>query len=180
MSFLPLPTTHRALVLETLDTGFTVKTVPTPLAGPGSAIVRILEAGVLSYHREIYNGARHYDFPKPLVGGCSAIGRVTVVGTDATVLEAGQLVWVDCVIHARDNPDSLFLTAIHEGGDGGSRKLFHDVWREGAFAEYMKVPLENCFRLDEGRLCRELGYTTRELVRRVPAIPTSLPTKVFC
>ncbi|KAK5204764.1 hypothetical protein LTR99_006754 [Exophiala xenobiotica] len=159
-----LPSHHRALVLETLEGGFSVKTVPTPQAGPGSAVVRIIEAGVISYHREIYNGERHYDFPKPIVGGLSAIGRIAAVGPDAVVLQPDQLVWVDCVIHARDNPDSLFLTAIHEGMDAGSRKLSNDVWRDGAFAEYMKVPLENCIRLDENRLCRELGYTTRELM----------------
>lgn len=159
-----LPSHHRALVLETIEEGFSVKMVPTPQPEPGSAIVRIIEAGVISYHREIYNGERGYDFPKPLVGGLSAIGRVGAVGPDAVALQPGQLIWVDCVIHARDNPDSLFLTAIHEGMDAGSRKLSSDVWRDGAFAEYMKVPLENCIRLDEHRLCRELGYTVRELM----------------
>ncbi|KAL6246010.1 hypothetical protein RBB50_007163 [Rhinocladiella similis] len=159
-----LPTHHRALVLETLEEGFSVKTVPTPQPGPGSVVVRIIEAGVISYHRDIYNGKRHYDFPKPIVGGLSAIARIVAVGEDAVVLEPGQLVYVDCVIHARDNPDSLFLTAIHDGVDAASRKLSSDVWRDGAFAEYMKAPLENCFRLDEDRLCRELGYTTRELM----------------
>lgn len=126
--------------------------------------MRVIEAGVISYHRDIYNGKRHYDFPKPIVGGLSAIGRVVAVGEDAVVLKPGQLVYVDCVVHARDNPDSLFLMAIHDGVDEASRKLSSDVWRDGAFAEYMKAPLENCFRLDEDRLCRDLGYTTRELM----------------
>jgi threonine dehydrogenase-like Zn-dependent dehydrogenase len=111
-----------------------VKTVPTPQPGPRSAIVRILDAGVISYHREIYNGERHYDFPKPIAGGSSAITRIVAVGEDAVILQPGQLVWMDCVIRARDNPDSLFLTAIHEGMDAGSRKLSCDVWRDGAFA----------------------------------------------
>ncbi|KAH0842672.1 hypothetical protein AYO21_08982 [Fonsecaea monophora] len=164
MALPALPSQHRALVLETLEGGFSVKTVPTPKPDAGSAVVRILEAGVISYHREIYNGERKYEFPKPLVGGLSAIGRIAAVGPDAVVLNPGQLVWVDCVIHARDNPDSLFLSAIHEGSDAGSRKLSSDVWRDGAFAEYMKVPLENCIQLDENRLCSELGYTTRELM----------------
>ncbi|EXJ80718.1 hypothetical protein A1O3_07002 [Capronia epimyces CBS 606.96] len=163
-SALPVPSHHRALVLETVEQGFSVQMVPTPQPGPGSAIVRIVEAGVISYHRDIYNGERTYEFAKPIVGGLSAVARIVAVGHDAVVLQAGQLVWMDCVMHARDNPDSLFLNAIHEGSDAGSRKLSRDVWRDGAFAEYMRVPLENCFRLDENRLCRELGYTTRELL----------------
>jgi threonine dehydrogenase-like Zn-dependent dehydrogenase len=159
-----LPTHHRALVLETLENGFEVKTVPTPRADPGSAVVRILEAGVISYHREIYNGERHYDFPKPIVGGLSAVGRIVAVGEDAVVLRPGQLVWVDCVVHARDDPDCLFLTAIHDGLTEETKKLSKDVWRDGAFAEYMKAPLENLIRLDEDRLCRELGYSVPELM----------------
>ncbi len=37
------------------------------------------------------------------------------------------------------------------------------VWRDGTFAEYAKVPLENCVALNETRLCSELGYSPREL-----------------
>ncbi|KAG9784630.1 hypothetical protein KCU88_g2766, partial [Aureobasidium melanogenum] len=90
----PLPEHHRALVLETIEEGFKVKTVPTPRPDAGSAVVRILEAGVLSYHREIHNGERHYDFPKPIVGGLSAIARIAAVGPDAMVLQPGQLVFM--------------------------------------------------------------------------------------
>ncbi|KAJ9616655.1 hypothetical protein H2200_000374 [Cladophialophora chaetospira] len=159
-----LPSRHRALVLEKIGAGFEVKTVPTPQAEAGSAIVRVLSAGVLSYHREIYYGQRHYDFPKPIVGGISAIARIAAVGPDAVALHPGQLVFADCVIRARDDPDSLFLTAIHEGMNERSKKLMRDVWRDGTFAEYAKVPLENCIALDEARLCKELGYTAHDLM----------------
>ncbi|KAI1504997.1 GroES-like protein [Biscogniauxia marginata] len=159
-----LPTQHRALVLETVADGFRLKNVPTPRPGPGSAIVRIEAAGVLSYHREIYNGERGYAFPTPLVGGCSAIGRVAAAGPDATALRPGQLVYVDCVIRARDDPDAHFLSAIHEGATAGAKKLSHDVWRDGAFAEYARVPLENCVPLDEARLCGGLGYSVPDLM----------------
>ncbi|EHY56581.1 hypothetical protein HRR83_002335 [Exophiala dermatitidis] len=160
----PLPKHHRALVLETIEEGFKVKTVPTPRPDAGSAVVPILEAGVLSYHREIYSGERHHDFPKPIVGGLSAIARIAAVGPDAMVLQPGQLVFMDCVIRARDHPDSMFLIAIHEGMDAGSRRLGNEVWRDGAFAQYMKLPLKNCIPLGETRLCRELGYNFRELM----------------
>ncbi|KAI1462780.1 putative quinone oxidoreductase [Annulohypoxylon moriforme] len=159
-----LPPTHRALVLETIGGGFSVKTVPTPQPGLGNAIIHVVAANIISYHREIYNGARGYDFPKPIVGGLSAIGRVASLGPDSTALKPGQLVYVDCVIHSRDDPDDLFLTAIHEGHTKGSQKLIREVWRDGAWAEYVKVPLENCFGLDEGRLCGELGYTVADLL----------------
>jgi len=36
-------------------------------------------------------------------------------------------------------------------------------WRHGTYAEYAKIPLENCFALDESRLLGELGYTIDDL-----------------
>ncbi|KAK3615978.1 hypothetical protein LTR56_026271 [Elasticomyces elasticus] len=159
-----LPTHHRALVLDSIGGEFQVKSVPVPQAALGSAIVRIAAAGVLSYHREVYNGERHYQIPTPLVGGMSAIGHIAAVGPDATSLRLGQLVYVDCVIHGRDDPGNLFLTAIHDGMTEGSKKLMRDVWRDGTFAEYARMPLENCIPLNETRLCRELGYSLPQLM----------------
>jgi threonine dehydrogenase-like Zn-dependent dehydrogenase len=158
-----IPSQHRALQLESIDAGLRIVNLPTPKADLGSAIVRIEAASVLSYHRDIYNGVRHYSFPIPLVGGSSAIGRIVALGPDATILQHGQLVYVDCVIKARDNPDTLFLSAIHDSGAAGSAKLMRNVWRDGTFAKYAKVPLENCFALDEARLCGSLGYTIPDL-----------------
>ncbi|KAI1808997.1 putative quinone oxidoreductase [Daldinia bambusicola] len=159
-----IPTEHRALVVEDVGEGLHVKTIPTPKPGPGKAIVRIAAAGILSYHHEIYSGARYYNIPKPIVGGISAIGRVAAVGEDATALKPGQLIYVDCVIRSRDNPSDLFLTALHEGLTEGSKKLIRDVWRDGCWAEYAQAPLENCFALDEARLCGELGYTVPDIL----------------
>jgi threonine dehydrogenase-like Zn-dependent dehydrogenase len=158
-----LPPQHRGLVLETLEAGLELKELPTPQPILGSAIVRISAASVLSYHREVYNGARPYSFPKPLVGGYSAIGRIAAVGADATTLTPGQLVFADCVIHGRDDPDAIFLSAIHDGPSEGSKKLMRDIWRDGTFAEYARVPLENCIALNETRLCGELGYSIDDL-----------------
>ena len=158
-----LPAQHRALVLETIEEGFQLKTVPTPQPSFGSAIVRVIGVEVLSYHREVYNGHRNYSFPKPLVGGCSAIARIEAPGPDAVALQPGQLVFVDCVVRGRDDSSAIFLSAIHEGGSDGSRKLMRDVWRDGTFAEFAKVPLENCIPLDEVRLCRDLGYSLQDL-----------------
>lgn len=159
-----LPTHHRALQLDSIGADLQLKTLPVPQPGPGSAIIRIEVAEVLSYHSEIYSGRRHYSFPTPLVGGLNAIGRIAALGPDATILKEGQLVYVDCVIHARDDPDTLFLSAIHDSAAEGSRKLMRDVWRDGCFAEYAKFPLENCFVLNETILCGTLGYSTQDLM----------------
>ena len=159
-----IPPQHRALVLDAVETGFQLKTIAAPQPTHGSAIVRIAASEILSYSREIYNGERQYPFPKPLVGGCSAVGHIASLGPDATLLRPGQLVFVDCVIRGRDDPTALFLTAIHEGFSEGSKKLMREIWRDGTMAEYARVPLENCIPLDEVKLCRGLGYSVEDLV----------------
>jgi threonine dehydrogenase-like Zn-dependent dehydrogenase len=159
-----LPPQHRALLLKKRGADLEIEIIPTPQPTLGTAVCRVLEAGVLSYHREIYNGQRHYPFPTPIIGGCSAIGRIVAVGEDATILTPGKLVWVDCVIRGRDDPSNQFLFGIHDGMTEGSRKLSRDVWRNGSFSEFVKAPLENCIPLDEARLCQDLGYSVRDLV----------------
>lgn len=165
-----LPKTHRALVLRSTTTPPSVESVPTPQATAGSAVVRILAAVVIPYMRDIYDGTRKYAFPTPLVIGSNAVGRVAAVGPDATKLAPGQLVLVDSTIRSRDDPTgAIFLAGVHEGFTDGSRKLMHGEWRDATFAEYAKVPLENCVVLDEKRLLGSvedggLGYTLESLL----------------
>ncbi|KAI0102580.1 GroES-like protein [Nemania sp. FL0031] len=163
-----IPTHYRALVLDRVGTNITanmrIEQRVTPQADTGSVVVRILESAVLSYQNDIYTGKRQYPMTTPIVGGCSAVGRVAAVGPDTTALTTGQLVWVDCVVRARDDPGSVYLWGIHEGESAGSRKLHKDVWHDGTFAEFAKVPLENCIPFNEARVCGELGYSPRELV----------------
>lgn len=163
-----LPSTHRALVQEVYAEPFVVKTMPTPPPTPGAAVVKVLAARVMSYAREVYNGVRKYDYPTPLTGGSSAIGRIAALGPDATVLKVSDLVYVDCTIRGRDDPDAIMLLGLVAGSSAGSRKLIDDEWRNGSFAEYVKAPLETLFRLDEHRLCGDpadggLGYQHGQL-----------------
>jgi threonine dehydrogenase-like Zn-dependent dehydrogenase len=118
--------------------------------------------------RDIYNGTRKYSYPTPLVTGISGIGRVAAVGSDAVVLQTGQLVLVDCTIRARDDPFAIFLSGIADGGTEGSVKLMNGEWRDSTYAEYVKVPLENCHVINEQTLCRPitdggLGYSVDQL-----------------
>jgi len=69
-----LPKTHRALVLTSTDEPPEVRVIPTPQAGPGSAVVKVEAANIISYSKNIYNGSRKYPLPMPLVIGTSAIG----------------------------------------------------------------------------------------------------------
>jgi threonine dehydrogenase-like Zn-dependent dehydrogenase len=158
-----LPETYQALLVEAVgeDLQIQARLMLEPIAG--SAVVQILSAVVLSYHREIYNGTRPYPLSLPMVAGLSAIGRVSTIGDDAALLQPGQLVYVDCVVRGRDDPSARFLCGIHEGFSKGARKLSRGMWKHGTFSEYARMPLENCIPLNETRLCQELGYTIQEL-----------------
>ena len=118
--------------------------------------------------REIYDGTRKYPYPNPMVLGTAAIGHVAALGPDAVSLEVGQLVYVDSLVRGRDDPTKAFLGGIHEGTTPGSRKLMHGEWRDWTYAEYTKVPLENCHALNAERLLGEpgdggMGYTAEQL-----------------
>jgi D-arabinose 1-dehydrogenase-like Zn-dependent alcohol dehydrogenase len=161
-----IPQNHRALILKSVEkdlSGVHLETIATPELDAGSAIVRILSAGVLSYQRDIYDGCRDYPLPMPLVGGFCAVGRVVALGHDAVSLEVGKLVFLDTVIRGRDDLDAMILSGISDGFNDNAQKLMRNVWRDGLFAEYAKYPLESCVPLDEIRLCHELGYTINDL-----------------
>ncbi|RKK06622.1 hypothetical protein BFJ66_g17195 [Fusarium oxysporum f. sp. cepae] len=162
---------HRALVLHSTQDPYDISVVTqaTPQAGPGSAVIRVLSAGVLTYTDRVYSGYKPYPYPEPFVIGSSAIGRVAAVGIDATTLLPGQLVFFDCFIQGRDDPGSLILHGLSSGFNTVSNKLMEGEWRDSTYAEYAKVPLENCFPLDEVRLLSDpaeggLGYSPPELV----------------
>jgi NADPH:quinone reductase-like Zn-dependent oxidoreductase len=163
-----LPHTHRVLKLTSRDQPLSVESVPTPKPGPGSAVLRVLVAGVLSYSGDVYSGKKPYPFPTPLVPGSGAIGRIVAVGPDATLLTSGTLVLFDSTIRSRDNPNDAFLSGLSSRfTEGGGAKLMGGEWRDSTYAEYAKVPLENCVPLDEARLlgpgAGSLGYTVSDL-----------------
>lgn len=140
-----------------------------PQAGPGSAVVRVLVAGVLTYAGKVYSGKKPYLYPVPFVPGSSAIGRIAAVGADATRLKPGQLVYFDCYIHGRDDNTSLILHGLSAGFTPGSNMLMESTWRDSTYAEYAKVPLENCSPMDEARLLGSpadgaLGYCIEDLM----------------
>lgn len=112
--------------------------------------------------REIWDGTRPFDYPTPIIPGPFGVGRVIALGPDSTSLKIGQLVYVDTVVHSRDEPNHTSLTSFMRGTGG---KLI-DYWRDGTFAQYKAAPLESVFPLNEKRLIGgqgSLGYQLEDL-----------------
>ncbi|KAF2735348.1 NAD(P)-binding protein [Polyplosphaeria fusca] len=161
-----LPPTHRALMQHVYAQPLTVEQVPTPQISPGSAVLRIESAGVISYSRDVYDGTRRYPYPTPLVIGLHAVGRIVALGADAVALKIGMLVFFDSFIRARDDPSVVMLSGFSEVGK--AHALMSGEWRDSTYAQFAKVPLENCHPLDEERLCGPpmdggLGYSKEQL-----------------
>jgi alcohol dehydrogenase len=139
----------KAAVLEKFGSSLTIKEIAEPVIGTGEVLVQVIAATVLSYAKEVFSGFRKYILPTPVIPSCGAIGRVVQTGPDATMLKMGDWVFCDPTVRSRDNaldPD-ITLQGWSARGEGG-RKL-QEYYRDGAFAERVRVPTENALSLGE-------------------------------
>lgn len=170
--------TYRALLLTDPSKPLTLEQRPLPSPGPapGTALLRVLAAPVLSYAAEVFQrgNPRGYTYPLPLVPGpSSCIARVAAAGPDAVRLAPGALVWVDATVTARDDAGpggAVALQGLFDGFSEASRALVRSggaaeggARRDGAMAEYVIAPLENVHVLDEGALLRGLRCEAADL-----------------
>ena len=133
----------KAAILSGFGRQLSVENVPEPMIGTGEVLVDVVAAPVLSYADEVFSGARRYLLPTPVVPGCGAIGRVSAVGPDATRLQPGDWVFCDPTVRSRDGaptPD-ITLQGWSARGEGGQK--LQRYFRDGAFAERVRVPTEN-------------------------------------
>lgn len=160
--------TNRAVVLCGVGQGGILEKRPIPSAGPGSVVIQVLAASVRSNSPTVYRDPDSgHALPFPFVPGFAAIGRVVDLGPDATKLRAEQLVFFDPFIQARDR-GGIYISGMMEGFGDGSQKLSRGEWRDSTYADFTKVPLENCHPLDEKRLLGDiktggLGYSISDL-----------------
>ncbi|KAI4622389.1 hypothetical protein J4E83_005132 [Alternaria metachromatica] len=154
----------KALLQEEQNGPLIPKSIPTPSPGPGSVVVKIL-ANLLQHQLPgILSGTSGFTYPTPMIPGGRAVGRIAATGPDTTSLSVGQLVLLEPFVRARDDPETWIMWGSMQGTTEGSKKLFAQNWRYATFAEYVCAPLENTWKLDEERLCGDLGYTIPELV----------------
>ena len=133
----------KAAILHRFGEPLSVEQVPDPVIGTGEVLVDVVAAPVLSYTGEVLSGARRYLLPTPVVPGAGAIGRVRAVGPDATRLEPGDWVFCDPTVRSRDGaptPD-ITLQGASARGEGGQK--LQRYFRDGTFAEQVRVPTEN-------------------------------------
>ncbi|KAF2722530.1 GroES-like protein [Polychaeton citri CBS 116435] len=159
----PLPKTMRALVHESKEKPMAVQQIPTPEAIPGTVVVKVLAAQVDANLPRILNGEQGFPIPQPFTPGARSIGRVAAIGQDTTALKIGQLVMIEPMFCARDEPGNKALFGAYSGVNEATQAWFDKNWRHAAYAEYTRTPLENTWALNEKVLCHRFGYTFAEL-----------------
>ena len=149
----------KAAVLRAFGFPLSIETVPDPILGSGEVIVDVVASPVLSYTNEVLSGERKHLLDLPQVPGVGAIGRIRAFGPDATQLAVGDWVMCDPTVRSRDdafNPD-INLQGWSARGEGGLR--LQKYFRDGGFAEQIRVPTENAIRIGQidsaaaGRWC---------------------------
>ncbi|KAH8553156.1 alcohol dehydrogenase zinc-binding domain protein [Umbelopsis sp. PMI_123] len=131
----------KAAVLTERKADLEFQEVPSPVAGSGSVVVKVLATRLVHYFEEIFTAVRPYPLQLPLIPGCGGIGVVEEVGPDCTNLKKGDFVYCDGIITARDDANSpeQILQGLHcPDGSGLS-----ETYRQGTFAEKALFPQEN-------------------------------------
>jgi alcohol dehydrogenase len=131
----------KAAVLNAFGSPLAIETLPDPVLGAGEVIVDVVAAGVTGYAANIFNGSRNYALELPVAPGAGGIGRIRATGPDATRLKAGDWVFCEPTIRARDHAADTILQGWTYRTEAALP--LHRLYHHGAYAEQMRVPTEN-------------------------------------
>ncbi|KAJ3044844.1 hypothetical protein HDV00_000721 [Rhizophlyctis rosea] len=169
-------TTHKALLLSevtpTNSLPFSLIALPTPTPANGEVLINVIASSVVPYAKDVASGIRPYPLARPLVFGPGCLGRVAQVASDATRVKVGDLVLVDPLVRARDDPDEThILQGLFAGVTPAANALMKDVWRHGCWQEKAIVSLEGVTVFDEGAVRERLGQIERSIWVWTMAVP---------
>ncbi|MGI8772698.1 MAG: galactitol-1-phosphate 5-dehydrogenase [Acidobacteriaceae bacterium] len=122
--------------------------VPSPVAGPQEVLVRVEACGICGSDVHGYDGSSGRRIP-PIIMGHEAAGVVAAVGEDVRGFEPGDRVTFDSTVYCGHCDyclrgqvnlcDNRQVVGVSCG----------DYKREGAFAEYVRVPQHIVYKLPE-------------------------------
>lgn len=139
----------KAALFRAIGTSPAIETVADPVAEAGDVVVDVVAAPVLSYAMEVFFGQRPMLFELPFVPGTGAIGRVTALGSGATELEIGAWVYCDPTLRARDAQGLAAISLQGLTAGGPSALPIQQQYRNGSWAEKLRLPLENIVPLGD-------------------------------
>jgi 2-desacetyl-2-hydroxyethyl bacteriochlorophyllide A dehydrogenase len=129
-----------------------VRDLPAPVPGPGEAIVKVAFCGICGTDYHIFKG----DFlsPYPLTNGHEFSGVISAIGPNARGWREGDRVAVDPSIFCGECYHCL-RRQWNQCDDWGA---IGDT-TAGAFAEYVRVPTRNMYRVEDHETLEEAAFT---------------------
>jgi alcohol dehydrogenase len=132
----------KAWRLERLGGDLGLRDVPVPEPRPGSVLIRMHAAALVSYLRNYVAGKLPgYTAPeKPFTIGTNGVGEIAAVGQDVWHLKPGQRVVMSPHLVARENvaDPAQILIALTSIGPTADAMLAD--WPDGTLAEYALLP----------------------------------------
>jgi threonine 3-dehydrogenase len=139
--------TMLAVVKGAAQAGADIRDVPVPAFGPTDVLVKVKVASVCGTDLHIYNWdpwAQNRIKP-PLIPGHEFCGHVAAVGSEVTTVKEGD--FVSAEMHV--NCGKCYQCRTGEAHICQNVKVI-GVDSDGAFAEYVKIPESNIWKLDPG------------------------------
>src|SRR5438876_5501624 len=135
----------KALVKRNAEPGLWLEDVPRPEIGVNDVLIRVERTGICGTDLHIYkwdDWARK-TIPVPMVVGHEFVGEIVAVGSNATDFHAGEIV----------SGEGHVVCGRCRNCLAGRRHLCKDnkgigVYRPGAFAEYIALPMTNVWHHD--------------------------------
>jgi threonine 3-dehydrogenase len=145
----------KALVKETAGVGMTLKDVPTPKIGANDVLIRVRHAGVCGTDLHIWEWDAWASgrLKPPVVIGHEFAGEIAEMGVEA---KASGLVQVGDRVTAEGHIICGHCRPCRTGqGHVCERTQIIGVDRDGAFAEYIAMPVSNVMKL--GNIPTDIG-----------------------
>ncbi len=119
--------------------------VPSPEAGPGEAVIRVLACGVNNLDLRVREGRVPAKIPLPHISGSEAAGEIAELGTGVKGFTVGQAVAI---------APYLFCGQCEFCQAGAENECMRGdilgLMSQGAYTEYVKVPASSLVPLPEG------------------------------
>jgi threonine 3-dehydrogenase len=140
-----MATTMKALVKSRREPGLWLEEIPAPEPGINDVLIRVLKTGICGTDVHIYSwdAWAQKTIPVPMAVGHEFVGRVQAVGSNVTGFKPGDLVSGEGHLvcgRCRNCLAGRRHLCPHTQGIG--------VNRQGAFAEYLCLPMTNVWGAD--------------------------------
>lgn len=145
-----VPKKMKAAVLHDVD-DLRIEEVDVPVIGHNEVLIKVKYCGICGTDPHLYKG--RFPSPKPLILGHEFSGIIADVGENVSSVKIGDKVTADInmscgICHACRTGNKLFCSKIQQLG----------VHVNGAFAEYIKAPMENVYKLPDDMSLEKGAY----------------------